>query len=108
MMKKESLMATKKTTAEAAEAEKMALEPEQTEGLNDSAPQEAEQPGSKNEAPPALESLSVLAERHRVPAWQQAALCRFMDWTDDRLVSDAAYRAALENLKHRRIGGGRR
>lgn len=57
---------------------------------------------------PALESLSVLADRHRVPSWQQAALLRFMDWTDDRLVSDAAYRAALNELKYRRIGGGRR
>lgn len=57
---------------------------------------------------PALESLSVLADRHRVPSWQQAALLRFMDWTDDKLVSDAAYRAALEELKYRRIGGGRR
>lgn len=60
------------------------------------------------ETGPVLESLSVLADRHRVPSWQQAALLRFMDWTDDRLVSDAAYRAALEELKYRRIGGGRR
>ena len=60
------------------------------------------------EAGPELESLSVLADRHRVPSWQQAALLRFMDWTDDKLVSDAAYRAALEELKYRRIGGGRR
>ena len=60
------------------------------------------------EAGPQLESLSVLADRHRVSSWQQAALLRFMDWTDDKLVSDAEYRAALENLKHRRIGGGRR
>ena len=63
---------------------------------------------AKENTRPALESLSVLANRHRVPSWQQAALLRFMDWTDDRLVSDADYRAALENLKHRRIGGGRR
>ena len=57
---------------------------------------------------PALEQLSVLADRHRVPSWQQAALLRFMDWTEDRLVSDADYRAALESLHHRRMGGGRR
>lgn len=57
---------------------------------------------------PALEPLSVLADRHRVPSWQQAALLRFMDWTEDRLVSDADYRAALESLHHRRMGGGRR
>lgn len=63
---------------------------------------------AKENTRPALESLSVLADRHRVPSWQQAALLRFMDWTDDRLVSDAEYRAALDNLKYRRIGGGRR
>lgn len=101
-------MATKKTTAEAAEAEKMALEPEQTEGLNDSAPQEAEQPGSKNEAPSALENLSVLADRHRVPAWQQAALCRFMGWVDGKMLTDAEYDDALKKLAARHIGGGRR
>ena len=63
---------------------------------------------AREETGPVLESLSVLADRHRVSSWQQAALLRFMDWTDDKLVSDAEYRAALENLKHRRIGGGRR
>ena len=63
---------------------------------------------AREETGPVLESLSVLADRHRVPSWQQAALLRFMDWTDDRLVSDAAYRAALEELKYRHIGGGRR
>ena len=62
---------------------------------------------AREETGPVLESLSVLADRHRVSSWQQAALLRFMDWTDDKLVS-AEYRAALENLKHRRIGGGRR
>ena len=55
-----------------------------------------------------LVDLSVLADRHRVPSWQQAAVLRLMGWVDDKRVSDAEYRAALENLKHRRIGGGRR
>lgn len=63
---------------------------------------------AREETGPVLESLSVLADRHRVSSWQQAALLRFMDWTDDKLVSDAEYRAALEELKYRRIGGGRR
>ena len=72
------------------------------------APADPQADVAREETGPVLESLSVLADRHRVPSWQQAALLRFMDWTDDRLVSDAAYRAALENLKHRRIGGGRR
>lgn len=31
-----------------------------------------------------------------------------MGWEDDKRVSDAEYRAALEHLKSRRIGGGRR
>lgn len=56
---------------------------------------------------PALESLSALADRHRVPSWQQAALCRFMGWAEGKLVSDAEYRDALENLKRRRLCGGR-
>ena len=72
------------------------------------APADPQADVAREETGPVLESLSVLANRHRVPSWQQAALLRFMDWTDDKLVSDAEYRAALENLKHRRIGGGRR
>ena len=61
---------------------------------------------------PALESselmsLSVLADRHRVPSWQQAALCRFMGWEDGKMVRDAEYREALNSLKRRRLGGGR-
>ena len=72
------------------------------------APADPQADVAREETGPVLESLSVLADRHRVSSWQQAALLRFMDWTDDQLVSDAEYRAALENLKHRRIGGGRR
>ena len=72
------------------------------------APADPQADVAREETGPVLESLSVLADRHRVSSWQQAALLRFMDWTDDKLVSDAEYRAALENLKRRRIGGGRR
>lgn len=72
------------------------------------APADPQADVAREETGPVLESLSVLADRHRISSWQQAALLRFMDWTDDKLVSDAEYRAALENLKHRRIGGGRR
>ena len=72
------------------------------------APADPQADVAREETGPVLESLSVLADRHRVSSWQQAALLRFMDWTDDKLVSDAEYLAALENLKHRRIGGGRR
>lgn len=56
---------------------------------------------------PALESLFVLADRHRVPSWQQAALCRFMGWVDGKMVRDADYREVLNSLKNRRLGGGR-
>lgn len=73
------------------------------------APQKAAVTASREPADgDSLVDLAVLADRHRVPSWQQAALLRFMDWTDDKLVSDVAYRAALEELKYRRIGGGRR
>ena len=56
----------------------------------------------------ALESLSALAARHRIAGWQQAALLRYMGWQDDRMVTDEDYRKALDGLKHRRIGGGRK
>ena len=82
--------------------------PETMEATEAPADTEKDVASAKKNVGPALESLSVLADRHRVPSWQQAALLRFMDWTDDKLVSDAAYRAALEELKYRRIGGGRR
>lgn len=57
---------------------------------------------------PVLEKLNVLADRFRIPAWQQAALLRYTGWMDDKLVTEDEYRKELENLKNRRIGGGRR
>ena len=59
------------------------------------------------EKPNGLQSLDVLADRHRVPAWQHAALLRLTGWADDKQVTDADYQKALDNLKVRRIGGGR-
>lgn len=56
---------------------------------------------------PALEDLAVLAARHRVASWQQAALLRLMGWADGKMVSDADYQAALRKLQGRRMGGGR-
>lgn len=56
---------------------------------------------------PQLESLAVLADRHRVPGWQQAALMRMMGWDDGKMVTDAEYRMALDKLRSRRLGGGR-
>ena len=70
----------------------------------DPAAEEGEAPADK----PKLENLSVLADRHRIPAWHQAALLRYMGWQDDRMVTDEDYRKALDELKHRRIGGGRK
>lgn len=56
----------------------------------------------------ALESLDLLAQKHGVPAWQGAALARFMGWVDGKMVTDTEYRTALDNLSARRLGGGRR
>ena len=108
-------MATKKATTEeqaqeeAAQAQAVTETAEaQTKAV--SAP--AAMPGKNQDQivakVPALESLSILADRHRVPAWMQQALLRFMGWLDDKRVSDEEYTAALEQLKTRRIGGGRR
>lgn len=56
---------------------------------------------------PPLERLEVLADRHRVPTWQQASLCRLMGWEDGKMVANAEYLDALDKLKTRRVGGGR-
>ena len=54
-----------------------------------------------------LVDLAVLADRHRVPSWMEAALCRMMGWETGKRVTDAAYKSALDKLKARRLGGGR-
>lgn len=59
------------------------------------------------EAGPQLESLSVLADRHRVPTWMDAALRRMMGWEAGKMVTDAAYREALNGIRTRRMCGGR-
>lgn len=71
---------------------------------------EAKEPTGEPDAAqiqPVLETLSVLADRHRVTSWQQAALMRCMGWESGKLVTDAEYRAALERIKNRPMGGGR-
>ena len=90
------------------------------ESLESSAPQGAEattpatpepvvpEPAMPEPAVPELESVSLLAERHRVPGWQLAALLRFTGWNDDKMIRDEAFRQALAELKNRRTGGGRR
>ena len=109
-------MATKKATTE----EQVQEEATQAQAVTETAEAQAKavsapaaKPGENQEQAVAepqtvLESLSVLADRHRVPAWMQQALLRFMGWLDDKHVSDEEYTAALEQLKTRRIGGGRR
>lgn len=75
----------------------------QQEALQETAPQETTAAPS-----PKLESLSVLAARHRVPGWQQAALARFMGWAEGKALTDSEYKAALNALAARRLCGGRR
>ena len=75
--------------------------------------QEAAPDPEKDVEAPALESsellsLSVLAARHRVASWQQAALCRYMGWADGKMLTDAEYGEALKQLAARHLGGGRR
>lgn len=72
----------------------------------DVSPEESLAP--QEEAKPELETVSLLAERHRVPGWQLAALLRFMDWNDDKMIREETFRQALAELKNRRTGGGRR
>lgn len=67
-----------------------------------------ESPAPQEEAKPELETVSLLAERHRVPGWQLAALLRFMGWNDDKMIREETFRQALAELKNRRTGGGRR
>lgn len=69
---------------------------------------EAGEPEISEPAVPELESISRLANNHRVPGWQLAALLRFTGWTDDRQVSEEEFVKALSGLENRRMGGGRR
>ncbi|MEG2005794.1 MAG: hypothetical protein RR014_07150 [Bilophila sp.] len=62
----------------------------------------------KAEVTPVLETLSVLADRHRLATWEQAGILRLMGWTEDKQVTAEAYETALDVLRSRRIGGGRR
>lgn len=74
------------------------------------APEEKKDEGGKPAQPEAeapVEDIAALAVRHRVAAWEQAALVRMMAWADGKKVTDAAYRAALAKLHGRRLGGGR-
>lgn len=78
----------------------------------DDAASETKEPETAQEEKPAdapkLLSLSELADKHRVASWRQAALLRYMGWEDDKMVSEADYKAALTALENRRIGGGRK
>lgn len=81
---------------------------QEPQNITDTAKQPEKAKTSENSATKGnLENLAVLADRHRIPAWQEAALCRFMGWADDKMVTNADYVDALDKLKTRRIGGGR-
>jgi hypothetical protein len=54
---------------------------------------------------PELLTLEELAAANRVPGWQSAALHRLMGWEPGKQVTEAEYRAGLDRLKTRRIGG---
>ena len=122
-------MATKKKTEEVQEKTAVVTTPAEQEGAQESGTMEPEKEAAHDEpaqasvetpkasaAPetnvasqtPVLESLSVLADRHRGPGWQQAALARFMGWADGKMLTDDEYREALKKLASRHIGGGRR
>ena len=83
------------TAAETAEIQETAPDPEK----------DVEAPALESSE---LMSLSVLAARHRVASWQQAALCRYMGWADSKMLTDAEYGEALKQLAARHLGGGRR
>ena len=121
-------MATKKKTEEVQENNTVVTTPAEQEGAQESGIMESEKEAAHDEPAqasvetpeasaaletnvaqaPVLESLSVLADRHRVPGWQQAALARFMGWADGKMLTDDEYREALKKLASRHIGGGRR
>lgn len=116
-------MATKRTMVEeqAAQAEERAVPAgtETAENAGSSEPSAAGAPEEERHDEQAAESaetreasdllsLSALAARHRVPSWQQAALCRYMGWADGKMLTDEAYQAALNSLAQRHMGGGRK
>ena len=94
----------------AAETQETSPDPEKdVEAGEPAVPEPAiSKPAVPEPAVPELESISQLANRHRVPGWQLAALLRFMGWNDDKMIRDGEFRQALEDLKNRRMGGGRR
>ena len=49
--------------------------------------------------------VDELANKHRIPSWQTAALVRLMGWEEGKLVTDDEYKKALQKLTNRRIGG---
>lgn len=57
-------------------------------------------------APNPPQTIDALAVAYRVPAWQAAALNRFMGWEPGKMVSEADFVVALHSLDARRMGGG--
>ena len=53
-------------------------------------------------------TVEEMAKKFNTLNWKQAALLRYMGWLSDRTVSEDEYKQALDALKNRRLGGGRR
>lgn len=83
------------------------MEASQNEGRKQAADDAAENPEVEAGTKEILENLAVLSQRHRIPSWQLAAMTRYMGWEKDKLVSESEFKAALNILQSRRIGGGR-
>lgn len=77
----------------------------QTHAPENCGPEDGPELGEAAKTP--LASLDAHAVKRRVSAWQHAALLRAMGWVEGKMVTDAEYDAALNTLKHRRMGGGR-
>ena len=109
--KKDETPETPETVYQKSENQAVQTPPEDQTPMDNAPGAETGTPPEPPETPepqaPALESLALLADRHRVPTWQQAALCRYMGWEDGKKVSNADYLDALDKIKTRRVGGGR-
>ncbi|WP_304737176.1 hypothetical protein [uncultured Desulfovibrio sp.] len=95
------------TAQTAASAPESATQPPEQPSASLEAQTTDEKAQTENREEPALEDIAALAIRHRVAAWEQAALLRMMGWADGKMTTDAEYRAALARLHGRRLGGGR-
>ena len=88
--------------AEPRNAEAKAEEEALAQAAPEAASADKAKAGAKNAE---LASIEELANAQRLPTWQSAALNRLMGWGSGKKVTEAEYKAALNKLKNRRIGG---